>query len=53
MGLPVKLLCKYIAGDTISEQSSEDEKVRTFTVGKSVLINTLIDLLGEGKMVIV
>ena len=53
MWLPVKLLCKYIAGDTISEQSSEDEKIRTFVVGKSVLINTLVDLLGEDKMLIV
>lgn len=53
MWLPVKFLCKYIAGDTVSEQSSDDEKVRTFTVGKSVLINNLIDLLGEGKMQIV
>ena len=49
----MKLLCKYIAGDTISEQSSEDEKIRTFVVGKSVLINTLVDLLGEDKMLIV
>lgn len=53
MGLPVKFLCKYVAGDTISEQSSEDEKIRTFVVGKSVLINRLVDLLGEGKMLIV
>ena len=52
MGLPVKYLCQYISGDTVTQQSDSSEKVQVYTVGKSVLINNLVDLFGERLLII-